>query len=517
MTSSSMTDQHKLKALRIRLKELGITTQDENLLEVFVSQSPIPVAITMIFIDKYELKKEKYEIDQIRNGEFYATSQELWDWAATKWSGSLDQLRRGKTPHVYADLVRGIEDSGDDLSTQGEGLSVNTSRCSNVKVLNNAIHSIFGSPNCNKGHLIPKSATCRPFYGPVAEIATGFDLRNDPDRQKKRKKLLRGGKTTDGHGFFGLEKRAENFVMVNNPHCAIFDTLEKGVLAIIPICNAEFSCEWQQGNAYDLLVVANNAETYKNLSIINSGRFNEEVHLQASPEEIKKATDFLGISIKALAEILASEDNILLNPMENFLNESLDVDHNDQTKQSHVQMRNKLKELDKLRSNFAQNGTVEVPSIKKNREDKVVLKIDMKKYMETSGVTALRSSGLYPYPDPWLVGMKAAINIYYGHKQVKLHPACPSPTHDDDSDDEDCWYIDAVYGSSPCAIGAVQHNSIQGENVSLPQDISIVSYDDDDSSMVTDDGEYCAFSTTGEQIVACKTANQKLQGRNVTP
>jgi hypothetical protein len=129
-------------------------------------------------------------------------------------------------------------------------------------------------------------------------------------------------------------------------------------------------------------------------------------------------------------------------------------------------MRDELKVLEQLKSSLLESGKVEVPSIKPNRAGKAVLKIDMKAYMENSGVNKLHSDS-YPYPDPWLVGMKAAINIDFGHKNMKLHPACQTTPHDEDSsDDEDSWYLDAAHDSSPCATGAAQHISI-GEEKNL--------------------------------------------------
>lgn len=79
-------------------------------------------------------------------------------------------------------------------------------------------------------------------------------------------------------------------------------------------------------------------------------------------------------------------------------------------------MRDKLEGLKSLRSSLSGSGEVEVPTIKSNIAGKVVLKIEMKNYMEISGVNKL-DSGFYPYTDPWLVGMKAAINIYFRHKK----------------------------------------------------------------------------------------------------
>jgi len=477
-----------------------------------------------------KLEKEQFEQQQqqqdddrrkrIADGVFYATSEELWDWKLRNWSGAMSKLRRAKPPDVYSDLAQAIEDSETSHSTRGDSLSAQTSLVTDVKVLNDAGFSIFGNLTCNKGHQIPKSRTCRPFYGLVAEIATGLNLSKDANRQEKWSKLLRGGKTKNGHGFVGLEKRAENLVMVNDPHREIYDILDKGVLAIIPICSAKFSLEWQQGCGYDLLVVADTAPTYDTLNI-NTGTRGSRLHRRASHEDITEATNFLGSCIKALAEILASESNMLLGPMEAFLDDTLP--DGEQTKESNnlrTLMREKLEALKRLRSSLLDVGNVEVPSINPNI-GKEVLKIHMETYMKISGVGEL-SSGDYPYPDPWLVGMKAAINSYFGHTKVKLHPACQPTPHDEDSDDEDsddedCLYLDVVHGSSPCVTGAAQYSSIQEEDFSFPLVVSIVSDDDDDTSVITDDGEYCALFTTGEQSVACTTPNQKLQGRDVTP
>jgi hypothetical protein len=438
---------------------------------------------------------------QIADGKYYATSKELWDWKSETWSRALQELRRLKTPAVYSDLVaRATEKSEASHSTPRGSISAQTSLVSNE----GAKYSIFGNIPC-KGHQIPKSKTCRPFYGPVAEIATGLNLSgdNDADRQKKWSKLLRGGQTLDGHGFVGLEKRAENFVVVHTYHQDIYDTLENGVLAIIPICSAEFSRGWQQGGNYNLLVVADTSETYRLINI-SRGTVSSTFHHEASCEDITEATKFLGICIKALAEILASDSNMLLDPMEEFLKACHDEEHKAESNELRKIMRDKLEVLQSLRTSLSGSGEVEVPTVKPNIAGKVVLKIDMKKYMEISGVNKMDSS-VYPYPDPdpWLVGMKAAINIYFGHKKVMLHPACQPPSHDDDSDedsdDEDCWYLAAVHGSSPCATGAAQHISIQEEDFFLPvQDISFVSDDDDETSVITDDGEYRAPLTTEE-------------------
>ena len=309
-----------------------------------------------------------------------------------------------------------------------------------------------------------------------------------------------------------MEKRVENLVVVHRNHQGIYDTLEKGVLAIIPICSATFSRERQKGGHYDLLVVADTSETYEFLGI-NRGRASMNIHRKASCDDITEATEFLGVCIKALAEILASESNMLLDPMEEFLKPcNGKKDKAEMSKPEKTIMREKLEVLKGLRSSLSESGEVEVPTVKPNIAGKVVLKIDMKKYMEESGVHKL-DSGVYPYPDPWLVGMKAAINIYYGHKKLMLHPASRPTPDDEDSDDEDFWYVTTVRGSSPCVTGAAQHISIQEKDLCWSQDVTFVSDDnDDETSVITDDGEYRALITSEEQSARLHNTKAETSG-----
>lgn len=173
-------------------------------------------------------------------------------------------------------------------------------------------------------------------------------------------------------------------------------------------------------------------------------------------------------------------------------------------------MRAKLAELNTMRTAFLDAGTVDVPSLKPSR-GKVVLKINMEAYLEMSGVAKV-SSGCYPRPDPWLAGIKAAINIYFGRTGKKLLPACFSPRDAEDSDDDDEGDFFRV---AEAALPKDHYTSIQ-KPVNLPQDISISVIsdgDDDDTSMVTDDGNYASE----EQNFACMTPPHLGQGTNVTP
>jgi hypothetical protein len=63
------------------------------------------------------------------------------------------------------------------------------------------------------------------------------------------------------------------------------------------------------------LTGADTSQTYTRLGI-NTGTLGANLHRLASREDITLATEFLGICIKAFADILASESNMFLGPME---------------------------------------------------------------------------------------------------------------------------------------------------------------------------------------------------------
>lgn len=292
-----------------------------------------------------------------------------------------------------------------------------------VKCLNKTNYSILGNLSCDKGHSIAKGPTCRWFYGPLGMIAVGLEGANEIPRSdvwQLWKKLLWGGHAENGQKFQGLEKRAENMLMMNNPHQKFYDTLTKGVCTIIPLCDASFCQNWEQGQRYDVLVLVDNAKT-ATLALSSNNIFTHKYHREAFPDEIEKATTFLGDCIKALAEILDS--NWLIEPMNDFL-EKLD----------NKGMRAELDSLVELRDALRAAGVVDVPTMNPFC-DKVVLKVDMKVFLEGSGVGSL-DNGLLPSPDPLLLGMKAAINAYFMCTKKKLVPTCPS-SNEEESEDED--------------------------------------------------------------------------------
>ena len=403
----------------------------------------------------------------------------MWDWVKEPWAGSIQKIKRSNTPDVYKDLWTGITKSEgpvfEELTVGGDPQTNISEQMSDVKCLNGTRYSILGNLSCNKGHSISKGPTCRWFYGPVGMIAVGLEGANEiprPDVWQVWKKLLWGGQARNGHKFQGLEKRVENMLMMNNPHQEFYDTLTKGVCAAIPLCDANFCQNWEQGQSYDLLVVVDKAETAA-LALSSNNNFTLRCHREAFPDEIKKATTFLGDCIKALAEILDSDR--LIEPMTNFLKEF-----------DNKEMRAKLDSLVELRDALRDADGVDVPTMNPDC-DKVVLKVDMKAFLELSGTGCL-DSGLLPSPDPWLLGMKAAINAYFMHTKKKLVPACPSSNQE--SEDEDSQPFAQVLSnlSSSYEWPPAFRNRIRDlASYQTPEEVAYVTESGDDISVVTCD------------------------------
>jgi len=185
----------------------------------------------------------------------------------------------------------------------------------------------------------------------------------------------------------------ENLLALKNPHEPLYDTLKDGQLAFIPICDVAFCRDWNQGMSYNLLVVADSYETYERV-VMPRNPPTAKYHREALPQEIQKATEFLGVCAKALGETLAS-DTLPISPMRDYLEESWDTKSDEKERNL---LRDKLKTLENLKAELVNAGEITVPRANLLC-NKVVLKIDMEAYMKISEIRTL-DSGSFPYPDP---------------------------------------------------------------------------------------------------------------------
>jgi len=220
--------------------------------------------------------------------------------------------------------------------------------------------------------------------------------------------------------------------------------------------------------------VVDSAETAA-LALSSNNIFTRKCHREAFPDEIEKATTFLGDCIKALAEILNSDR--LIEPMNDFLK-----------KFDNKEMRAKLDSLVELRDALQDAGVVDVPTMNPFCY-KVVLKVDMKAFLKGSGVGSL-DSGLTPSPDPWLLGMKAAINAHFMLTKKKLVPACPSCNQESGEEDEDSQrFAQALsnWSTSDEWPPAFRNRIRDLASYQTPEEVAYVTESEDDVSVVTCD------------------------------
>lgn len=360
--------------------------------------------------------------------EALATLEEIWQWEQKPWEGTAEKMRRTKTPSIYMDLANAAQQNSKSLKTEG------SSQSSDSKIFSDAQFAISGKADHNKGHQIHKSPTCRPFYGPIAERAVGCHF-GEEDQESGWRILLRGKGNV-----IGIEKMAENFVVLTDPHESIYDSLSKGVVTTIPIIQVEDALEWDQGIPYDLLLIADSKSTYESLA----PRERRNVLQKATPEDVRTGTEFLSSCIAALVELLASDDNKFLGTMTDILKQKKDEDHDSKVQNYRAIMRkDKLPDLKCLRDKLRkEQGHALLPTTKPD-VTKSIIKVNMEDYMKYSGVGTY-GDDVYPFADPLLVGFKAAINAYYQiTRPYKLLPACVPPA--DSSDEEssvDVWQLD---------------------------------------------------------------------------
>ena len=180
----------------------------------------------------------------------------------------------------------------------------------------------------------------------------------------------------------------------------------------------------------------------------------------------------------ALSAILTDE-TILIGPMRKFL----DNDSERIPSGNLALMLSRLQELEELRDSLVDG--VAVPHLKEDWGGKIALKVDMASYLMPSGCDKL-SSGEYPYPDPWLLGMKAAINTFYAFSGRKLLPSCLLCFDDDEDSGDGTETINvgrALAGLPPLS-------SIVPQPLPKPQEyIHINQNDDEETSVLSVDSD----------------------------
>ena len=242
--------------------------------------------------------------------------------------GAFNKLRRRQTPKSYCSLVDVIirMNKGEIKSHSVQGEEDYKTLQSEDGAYRNATNSIIGNEIYNKAYQLPKSKPCRCYYIPIAECAAGLEPIAPQRREDGWNALLMGlnGEIVDTQGDItnmsvkGLEKLAENFLIMMKPHDNLYDTCDDGVLLTLPIISLEDALNWKEGQPVDFLIAADRLGYLAPFSTRNI----PGLLTKATPEDVEKATKIVAQIIAALTDLVASDEN------DNFvdtMNEIVDV------------------------------------------------------------------------------------------------------------------------------------------------------------------------------------------------
>lgn len=419
----------------------------------------------------------------VYDGGVFAQISDVWSFppqAIGPISGSWEEVRRKTTPQCYTDLAiaatSNFETCKDHLvkitkKSKTGSRSTSSSRSDGSGRKTNTVSNIFDheSGTYSRAHQIGKAPECAFFHGKAGAGAVGVSLEEDDEDKELKERLMVYGveEFTDHEGrnvqaVQGLRDcKKENMVYLNSQHAEYFDDLSKGNLVIIPILDLKACQDWQQGEAYDLLVVASNEDTYDWMAVSH----NTKGVTAADAKDIAKATDLANTFAKGLVDLLVNHDLPHSDQVERLQGES-QSDQEDaaydvglglgqmmknssslslspsaseltpEEKTTLERIKRKTETMNQVRNYILKKKKVALPEWSPERLDaagKVVLKVSLKDWP------------FEDYPDPFLVALKGAINLYFfGSQELrhKLLPACPdsfSQSGENDSDsDDDC-------------------------------------------------------------------------------
>jgi hypothetical protein len=303
------------------------------------------------------------------------------------------------------------------------------------------------------------------FYGNAVALITGYSC-NENEKNCLASNILR-------HLIEGSSKNEQvcmknsmwNYLHLPGNHASYFDHLSRrNGLIITPIWNQ--ADKWCSGTSYEVLVVAVQASTYMWMGLDPVVVDEKEWLAEASANDFNKATDFLKLFVKALADQLVSkegdaffkkanemEQNELERLFENQTSNNQTLERSNSGTPSHPpppvqqsyslessthgdtskptkkveEFKNNLKDLQNVREKLRKAETVAVPKMK-NAEvngannNRKVLKVDFGMYF---------LNRLESIPDPFLLALRAAIS-WSSLQETKLLPSCSCVTVSED-------------------------------------------------------------------------------------
>jgi hypothetical protein len=296
----------------------------------------------------------------------------------------------------------------------------------------------LGGVGGNKGHLIPKAKTlCAPRYGIIVQPIIGFsfeDLFKSKIVEAKKNsenpkvdvaqlnqiliKILQKSVISDKQPH-GIASRQENLLYV--PKYGHEDHFDNGCQwFFIPVMSLEDALNWTSGQEYKVMAIAGDlrevdtALSARLYQLLMPGNVLEiEDNCLLNEDEIRKATIFLQVFVKALADMATGRGENALTP------DNLDRDQ----KKNEYEAKSWQEELKELKAGRA------------SLEEKGVMVPDFRKPEDFSNVKVLGLT-LKNGPDPALLGLKDGIGWMTQNGQRPL-PACERSGEDSDFDEDE--------------------------------------------------------------------------------
>jgi hypothetical protein len=343
-------------------------------------------------------------------------------------------------------------------------------------------------------HLLPKDRSCTMFYGNAVALITGYSCNENEKNCLASNPLRHFIEGSSNTGKVGIKNSPGNYLHLPGNHASYFDHLSKGNgLIITPIWDP--AVKWCSGTTYEVLVVAVQASTYMWMGLDPKAMDEKEWLAKASDKDCEKATDFLKLMVKTLADQLDSkEGDAFFKKASEMKQNELELLFANQTGNSQTsegsgsgngapprpappvsrsnslvsstdgdkpskkveEFKNKLNDLRNVRDTLRKTGTVAVPKMKNTEDDGAnnsmrVLKVNFARYFLDKEKSI---------PDPHLVALRAAI-CWSSLQDTKLLPACS------------------------CAL--VTEGEPAHSNLPIEEIICTLTYDDDDCSVLSEE------------------------------
>lgn len=452
-----------LEAIKRKIKQLkGQPDLDVvvGLLNDLVTQASEKLKEKSEKVKEQSQKSGKYFEDAINliitkpDREFDASDQEKMKAYAKK---AFDEICRMNTPDIYKKIVDAAAKAG-----ERETINLHNAGSNSDFEFSGGGDMFYKGVDPARAHIFPDSKTCGPAWGHMAEGATGKIVDVDNEDEKNRIRVIRMMGTSQDKDSC-LRKNVRNFVALHNEHRVYYDNNPQ--LFIVPLLSLAEIKDWSSSGkkTYDVAVLVSSPFDDKRkdclsceeiyTTMLNSkfwDHYDEKKH-HCTVNELKGALAVLRRFIKALAgslkqripqsllDVRARDDNSQRSDTNSESQSSQKSapkkkpkktrkkpppgPASNQTNSEQGDGDGKMSKKKELENFCSELNELLLPYFREGDREKVKPEGDREKVKPVlkwciSGETSLAA-------DPWLLMVKAAVNLGWLINYNKFLPACP--------------------------------------------------------------------------------------------